>query len=83
VRHATSEDLDLLEPLLERLRKFDALIERRRGVFTRSGRAFLHCHADASGLFVDCRLNADFERFRVSTRKERDAFVARVAASLS
>jgi hypothetical protein len=82
VRHATSEDLDRLEPLLARLREFDALTERRRGSFTRSGRAFLHCHADDVGLFVDCRLAEDFERFRVSTRKERDAFVARVARSL-
>jgi hypothetical protein len=82
VRHATSEDLDRLDSLLERLRRFDTITERRRGAFMRSGRAFLHFHADEDDLYVDCRLTSDFERFRVSTRRERDTFVALVKSTL-
>jgi hypothetical protein len=67
VRHARAQDLDRLEPLLARLRAFDALKERSRGVFYLRSRAFLHFHEDPAGLFADIRAadGRNFERIKV------------------
>ena len=78
MKHATAPALDLLEPLLERLRALPDLRERTRGIFYRKSSAFLHFHEDPAGLFADLKEGADFVRYRVSTGKERDALVARV-----
>jgi hypothetical protein len=82
VRHATEEDLDRLEPLLVQLRALVGLRERKRGLFSRGSRAFLHFHADDDDLYVDVRLDGDFQRFRVTEDSERDAFIARVREAL-
>jgi hypothetical protein len=63
MKHAGPEALDRAEPLLAELRKIGALKERSRGVFYRSGRAFLHFHEHGPELFADMRLGEDFERF--------------------
>ena len=78
VRHATSEDLDRLEPLLAELRAVDGLHERKRGYFSREGRALLHFHADADDFYVDVRVGGSFRRLRVSDRQERAAFLSLV-----
>jgi hypothetical protein len=78
VRHAGDEALDELDPVLRELREIDGLIEKKRGVFYRSSKAFVHFHEDPSGLYADVRLGVDFERLRVQTVKERSAFLARV-----
>jgi hypothetical protein len=73
VRHATDEDLDRLSGLLTTLRGLDGLREKSRGTFYRRGRALLHFHADGDDLFADVRLepSGDFERVRVTTRREQ------------
>ena len=53
MRHARDQDLDRLEDLLERLRALPGLTEKKRGVFYRKSRAFLHFHEDPKGLFAD------------------------------
>ena len=78
MRHATTAALDELEPLLCRLRQLDGLIEKKRGVFYRRGKAFLHFHEDPSGLHADVRLETDFERFRVQTSDEQSELLRRV-----
>jgi hypothetical protein len=82
MKHARSEALDELEPTLIALRAFPGLQERGRGVFYRGGRAFLHFHEDQTGLFADVRLNVDFERLRVTTKRERDALLQRIRGVL-
>jgi hypothetical protein len=81
VRHVTPAGLDELEPLLERLREVSWLVEKKRGVFYRRSRAFLHFHEDPTGLHADVRLGGDFERFRVQTAAERDELLARIATA--
>lgn len=73
MRHARDEDLDQLEELLIELRALDALTEKARGVFYLRSRAFLHFHADPSGMFADVRTDSamDFLRVRVSTKAEQ------------
>lgn len=83
MRHITDAGLDDLEPLLERLRGLDGLVERKRGNFTRGSRAFLHFHEDPAGYFADVRLSDDFERFRVQTKAEQARLVAAVKTALS
>jgi len=82
VRHATQEDLDRLEPLLVELRKLPQLRERKRGSFSRADRALLHFHEDAGDLYVDVRLDTQFQRMKVTSHTEQADFLARVKAAL-
>src|ERR1700722_197704 len=79
VRHATTEALDRLEPLLAELRSLPGLVEKKRGVFYRRSKAFVHFHEDLSGLYADVRFAGDFERMCVETAEQRAALVSRVA----
>jgi hypothetical protein len=85
VRHAGARDLDQLEPLLARLRAFDALRERSRGVFYLKSRAFLHFHEDPAGLFADLRAadGCGFERLKVDEAAGQAALLRRVEAALA
>jgi hypothetical protein len=71
MQHASSGALDRLEPLLEELRGLPQLAERRRGVFYKKSKAFIHFHEDPSGLHADVRLGDAFERVRVETRASK------------
>ncbi len=82
MRHATPEDLDQIEALLADLRKLPELRERRRGYFSRAGRAFLHFHEDAGDLYVDVRLDGQFQRIKVTSHTEQADFLSRVKQAL-
>lgn len=83
MRHATAAALDDLEPLLAQVRRFDGLIEKKRGVFYRRGKAFLHFHEDPFGLHADVRFETDFERFRVQTSDEQSELIRRIGRHLA
>ena len=83
MRHATQEDLDRLEALLAELRKLPQLRERERGYFSRGSRAFLHFHEDAGDLYVDARLDGEFQRMRITSHNEQADFLSRVRAALA
>jgi hypothetical protein len=78
MRHASSEGLNQLEPLLAQLRLVPGLVEKNRGVFYRKSRAFLHFHEDPSGLHADVRIGQEFERVRVESDAERQALLSRI-----
>jgi hypothetical protein len=82
MRHARAEDLDRLEPLLDELRTVPGLREKGSGTFYRGSRAFLHFHADGEDLYADVRVAEDFERMRVTSRREQAALFSRVRAAL-
>ena len=84
MKHATPSTLRELTPLLDRLRSFDELIEKSPGSFYRKSKAFAHFHEDPLGLFVDVRLvpTEPFTRLRVTTQRERAAFIAEVKRAL-
>jgi hypothetical protein len=71
MKHASAAGLDELDDVVRELRAVDGLREKSRGVFYRGSRAFLHFHEDQSGLYADVRVDADFERMRVTTKAER------------
>ena len=81
MKHAGSQALDALEPLLARVRALPGLTERARGVFYRRSKAFLHFHEDPQGLFADIRSagGKDFDRIDVTHPPGAEALL-RVAA---
>ena len=79
MKHAGREAIAQIEPLLAKIRKHEALREKRPGVFYLKSRAFLHFHEDPRGLFVDIKLADDFSRFPVNTEKQRAHLLERVA----
>ncbi len=81
MKHAGQGALDQLEPLLEDLRSVSGLVEKRRGIFYRRSKAFLHFHEDPSGLYADVRVGEDFERYRVESVQERSALLAVVQSA--
>jgi hypothetical protein len=85
MKYASGATLRELAPLLERLRRFDELIEKSPGSFYRKSTALVHFHEDTLGIFADVRLSpaASFTRLRVSTQRERTAFVAEVKRALA
>jgi hypothetical protein len=79
MRHARVDDLDRLEPLLTQLRALDGLVERTPGAFYRKSKGFLHFHIDGDDVYADAKLTgADFDRVRVTTKREQQALVAAV-----
>ena len=81
MKHASAIGLDELADLLRELGSVDGLKEKTRGVFYRGSRAFLHFHEDPTGLYADVRLDADFERMRVTTKAERKRLLSVVRAA--
>jgi hypothetical protein len=75
MKHARSDALDTIEPLLAEIRTVPGLVEKTRGVFYRKSQAFLHFHEDPSGLHADIRTGDEFERFRAETASEREALL--------
>ena len=53
MRHARDQDLDRIDELLAQVRTLPGLIEKKRGVFYRKSRGFLHFHEDPKGMFAD------------------------------
>jgi hypothetical protein len=83
MRHATSETIEALADLLVALRGIDGLSEKRPGAFSRGSRAFLHFHEDPTGTSADVRFAGDFERVRVTTRREQRGLVSRIRRELA
>ena len=82
MRHATADDLVELADLLRRLRGLDGLVEKKPGVFYRRSRAFVHFHADPTGLFADVRLGEEFERLPVNSRADQQKLLEQVQTTL-
>ena len=78
MRHAGEAALSALAPLLEEVRKRPQLRERRHGIFYQGGRARLHFHEDASGLYADLRTGAEWLRFDVTGQTGRDDLLRRL-----
>ncbi|MFT3818131.1 MAG: hypothetical protein QM750_10955 [Rubrivivax sp.] len=84
MKHASAETLRQLEPLLQRLRAWPALAERKPGIFYRGASAFLHFHEDPAGVFADVKLDgASFSRFKLSGAPAIEEFLAKVSTALS
>jgi hypothetical protein len=74
MRHARDIDLDRLEDLLAQIRTLPELKEKKRGVFYRKSRGFLHFHEDPKGLFAD--ISDPDERIDVTEAAGKAALLA-------
>lgn len=84
MRHARDCDLDRLEALLAQLRALPGLTEKKRGVFYRKSKAFLHFHEDPKGLFADLSGGQSLadERIDVTQASGQTAFLDAVRERL-
>jgi hypothetical protein len=79
MKHASDGALDQLDDLLAAIRGIPGLIEKKRGVFYRKSKAFLHFHEDPAGLFADLRPGSEWLRLPVDTPREREELVEKIA----
>jgi hypothetical protein len=82
MKHAGSETLSQIEPLLARLRKIEKIKEKKPGVFYRGAKAFAHFHEDPQGIFADLWTSPDWQRFKVDSEKEQDLFLKAVLSAV-
>ena len=75
MKHATTETLASLEPLLGSIRKIAGLTEKSPGIFYRRSSAFLHFHEDPAGIFADIKAGAGWDRLPVNNHRERTALL--------
>jgi hypothetical protein len=75
VKHATQAAFDLLDDVLEQLRRLPGLKEKSRGTFYVKAGAFLHFHEDPAGLFADLKESGDWVRYPVNTKAEKKRLV--------
>jgi hypothetical protein len=77
MKHASEAALAGLAGLIEQIRAFPGLAERKTGIFYRKGQAFLHFHEDPAGMFADLRIG-DWARFPVNSPAEHAALLTAV-----
>ena len=84
MKHAAQSTLVKLQPLLQRIRTYDELVEKSPGVFYRRSEPFLHFHDDRQGIFADLRLkpDEDFTRFQVDTSTSQAELISRIEVAL-
>jgi len=82
MKHAGPQALDELEPILREIRKIEGLTEKKRGTFYCRGNAMLHFHEDPAGFFADLKVDGEFVRLAVNTKREETEFLRRAATAL-
>jgi hypothetical protein len=83
MKHAGAAALDVLEPLVAKIRRYPQLKEKKRGIFYRKGKSFLHFHEDPAGLFADLFDGPTSWRLCVSKPVEQRALLAKIKELLS
>ena len=82
MKHAGPQALDELEPILREIRKLEGLTEKKRGTFYHRGNAMLHFHEDPLGFFADLKVDGEFTRLAVNTKREEAEFLRRATVAL-
>lgn len=76
MKHAGAATIQRLSHLLDRIREFAALREKKPGIFYWKSRAFLHFHEHGDAVFADVRLDgSDFTRLPCSTAQDQQALL--------
>jgi len=83
MKHADSNALKQLEPLLEELRqRIPPLKEKQPGIFYCKAIAFLHFHQDPLGIFADLKVDRAWVRYPVNENRDWVALLKAVDAAL-
>src|SRR6185312_3284549 len=83
MKHATPQTLQLLSPLLQKLRQLTPLRERKPGVFYRKSTPFIHFHEDPKGIVADLRTTHGWSRLPVTTATQCVALLRTARRELS
>jgi hypothetical protein len=83
MKHASPAALDQLTQLLARVRQFERVKEKSRGVFYCRSKAFLHFHEDPAGLFADLRTGSDWQLFRINSQEQQATLLLRIRLHLA
>ena len=78
MKHASNQSLSPIKSLLNTIRKFKELKEKKLGIFYKGSIAFLHFHEDPKGLFADLKIANKWKRFRVNTQAEQKILLKRI-----
>jgi hypothetical protein len=81
MKHVGTQALDRLEPLLTQLREVPGIKEKKRGTFYKKSKALVHFHEDSGDLFADVRTTEEWERLRVTTKREQANLLRRIRQS--
>jgi hypothetical protein len=82
MKHAGPDALNRLEPILREIRKLEGLTEKKRGTFYYRGNAMLHFHEDPAGFFADLKIDGEFVRLSINSKREEEIFLQRAASAL-
>ncbi len=82
-RHAGAAALERISPLLDDLRAYPMLVEKRPGVFYLGMREFMHFHELSGDVVADVRLTRAFTRMPVTTRAGQLDLLDRIADCLT
>jgi hypothetical protein len=83
MKHAGSQTLSQLAPLLGRLRQIEKIKEKKPGIFYQGSKAFTHFHEDPQGIFADLWIAPSWQRFKVDSQKEQDQFLQAVLSAIT
>lgn len=73
MKHASAETITKIEALIDRIRSFSGLTEKKPGIYYYKSSAFLHFHEDGDQIYADIkRVSAKFERLPVTTKTQQD-----------
>ncbi len=76
MKHATTETIGRIEPLLKRIRDINALKEKKPGIYYFKSSAFLHFHEDGDQVYADIKFEPpDFKRLPATTRDQQDELI--------
>jgi hypothetical protein len=78
MKHASAQTLQQISDLLDQVRQRHGLKEKKLGIFYRKSKSFLHFHEDPAGTFADLTVGETFDRYRVTTVKERKELLAAI-----
>jgi hypothetical protein len=81
MKHVGAEALDRLKPLLVQLREVPGIKEKKRGTFYGKSKALLHFHEDGEVLLAVVRTAEEWERIRVTTKREQTDLLKRIRQS--
>lgn len=83
MRHARDDDLDRIESLLIEVRQRGGLVEKKRGIFYRRGKSWLHFHEHQGALLADLRSAESFVRYNVVDAEGAATLLVALDASLT
>ncbi len=83
MKHAGPQALDELEPILREIRKLEGLTEKKRGTFYYRGSAILHFHEDPAGFFADLKIDGEFVRLAINSKRKEAIFLRRAASAVN